>query len=743
MAYTGVYERTIFYNPVNKYSVISVKTSDRSIPEKARSAYRHRDNMIHFAAVGYELPRTDQVSMILDGEWKEGKNGVQLHVTQCEEVVPQTREGIKGYLSSRLIKGIGGKTAELIVDRFGADTLNVLENEPERLLEIRGVSKAKLEEIIASYNESRALRDLMLLLAPFQITPTTATKIYDHFGARSVDILRDNPFELCQVSGFGFKRVDAIMRKNNWPLNSPMRIRGAVFAALESAKGDGGHLYLEAEQLHKEAMSLLNCMIPVPQMRVKSDDLDAVIDDMLLQGKIINSNGNYYLVKAFAQEDETARSIARLLCRPVERVDVQDLLTRVRRQLGVELSLRQTEAVHMVFRSDLSIITGSPGTGKTTVLKAVIEVFKLLKPSEKILLAAPTGRASRRMAESTGVNNASTLHSLLGLFGEDGGFRKGEEDMLDAGLIIVDESSMMDMWLARKFFSRIGPDTKVLLVGDADQLQSVGAGDVFRELINCGLIPVTVLNEIFRQKKDSLIAYNAQKINNNDTSFFYGNDFTVCKCANQEEAAEHIRNIYLAQVKQYGVDRVQILSSFRSTGAASADQLNEAIRELVNPQTEEADLKVGNLYFRVGDKIMQNKNSTKASNGDIGFIRSFRHDERDGMRISIQFSPTRVVEYSMEEMGHVELAYATTVHKAQGSEFDVVIFPLLRSHARMLTRSLVYTAITRAKAKVILVGQIGMLYMAVHKDDTGKRNTQLGRRITLYVNTFKVQKRSA
>lgn len=529
MAYTGIYERTIFYNPVNKYSVISVKTSDRSIPEKARSAYRHRDNMIHFAAVGYELPRTDQVSMILDGEWKEGKNGFQLHVTKCEEVVPQTREGIKGYLSSRLIKGIGGKTAELIVDRFGADTLHVLENEPERLLEIRGVSKAKLEEIIASYNESRTLRDLMLLLAPFQITPTTATKIYDHFGAHSVDILRDNPFELCQISGFGFKRVDAIMRKNNWPLNSPMRIRGAVFAALEGAKGDGGHLYLDAEQLRKESMALLNSMIPVPQMRVKADDLEAVIDDMLLQGKIINSNGNYYLVKTFAQEDETARSIARLLCRPVERVDVQDLLTRVRRQLGVELSLRQTEAVHMVFRSDLSIITGSPGTGKTTVLKAVIEVFKLLKPSENILLAAPTGRASRRMAESTGVNNASTLHSLLGLFGEDGGFRKGEEDMLDAGLIIVDESSMMDMWLARQFFSRIGPNTKVLLVGDADQLQSVGAGDVFRELIDCGLIPVTVLNEIFRQKKDSLIAYNAQKINNNDTGFFYGNDFTVCK----------------------------------------------------------------------------------------------------------------------------------------------------------------------------------------------------------------------
>lgn len=220
---------------------------------------------------------------------------------------------------------------------------------------------------------------------------------------------------------------------------------------------------------------------------------DLAYSSMLLQGKIINSNGNYYLVKTFAQEDETARSIARLLCRPVERVDVQDLLTRVWRQLGVELSLRQTEAVHMVFRSDLSIITGSPGTGKTTVLKAVIEVFKLLKPSEKILLAAPTGRASRRMVESTGVDNASTLHSLLGLYGEEGAFRKNEEEgALNAGLIIVDESSMMDMRLAQEFFSRIGPDTKVQLVDDADQLQSVGAGNVFRELINCGLIPVTV-----------------------------------------------------------------------------------------------------------------------------------------------------------------------------------------------------------------------------------------------------------
>ena len=731
MAYTGVYERTIYYNPVNKYSVISVKTSDRSIPEKARSAYRHRDNMIHFAAVGYELPRTDQVSMILDGEWKEGKNGFQLHVTQCEEIVPQTRDGIKGYLSSRLIKGIGGKTAELIVDRFGADTLNILENEPERLLEIRGVSKAKLEEIIASYNESRALRDLMLLLAPFQITPTTATKIYDHFGAHSVDILRDNPFELCQISGFAFKRVDAIMRKNNWPLNSPMRIRGAVFAALESAKGDGGHLYLEAEQLRKEAMSLLNSMIPVPQMRVKADDLDAVIEDMLLQGKIINSSGNYYMVKTFAQEDETARSIAKLLCRPVERVDVQELLTQVRHQLGVELSLRQTEAVHMVFRSDLSIITGSPGTGKTTVLKAVIEVFKLLKPSEKILLAAPTGRASRRMAESTGVDNASTLHSLLGLFGEDGTFRKNDEgDMLDAGLIIVDETSMMDMWLARQFFSRIGPHTKVLLVGDADQLPSVGAGSVLGDLIKSGVVPSTKLDFIFRQDTTGLIVTNAHHVNagepleirQGDTDFYF------MRCEDPGMCVKRAIEFMTTRIpRKFGMDPlqdVQVLVPMRKN-VLGTDNLNVELQKALNPHGD-AIIRGGTM-FRVGDRVMQLRNNYDKDvyNGDVGFVKAVNSDDRS-MIVNFDGRP---VKYDGGDLDELVLAYATTIHKSQGSEYPAVIVILHSQHYVMLQRNLLYTAITRGKRLVLLIGVPYAIDQAIKTNTVRERRTSLAERL--------------
>lgn len=296
LSYTGVYDRTIFYNPSSKYCVISVKTSDQSIPQQARSAYKHRDHLIRFTAVGYELPQTDKVSMILDGEWQSGKYGQQLQVTQCEEIVPQTRDGVKGYLSSRLIKGVGEKTAELIVDRFGADALKVLENEPERLLEIRGITPAKLEEIQSSYTESRCLRDLMVLLSPFNVTPAAATRIYEHFGSRSVDILRENPFELCQVAGFGFKRVDAIVRKGDCPLNSPMRIHGAVYAALDAQRNENGHLFLDLEELLKAAFRLLNDRIPQPQLRVKPEEIALVLENKVLlhifiNGQLVNERG--------------------------------------------------------------------------------------------------------------------------------------------------------------------------------------------------------------------------------------------------------------------------------------------------------------------------------------------------------------------------------------------------------------------------------------------------------------------
>lgn len=743
MSYMGTYDRTIFYNPVNKYCVISVKTNDQSIPKQARSAYKHRDRLIRFVATGYELPQTDKVSMVLEGEWTTGKHGYQLQVERCEEIVPQTKDGVYGYLSSRLIKGVGAKTASLIVDRFGADALKVLENEPERLLEIRGITPSKLEDIKASYAESRCIRDLMVLLSPFQVTPVSATKIYEHFGARSVDILRSNPYELCQVSGFGFKRVDAIVRKGDMPLNSPVRIHGAIYAALDVQREDNGHLFLDRKALLQTAYQLLNEHL-LPQMQVKPNEVIAVLEEMILKGEVVSSNGNIYQLSSFTREDETAQKVARLISEPTQNFDVVSALEHIRNSLGIPLSQRQSEAVYMAFQHNLSVVTGPPGTGKTTILRAIIEVFKHLFPEEKIMLAAPTGRASRRMVESTGLE-AKTLHSLLGLVGEDADFRtENRNEPLNAGLIIIDETSMVDMWLARQFFNRVNPGTKIVLVGDVNQLQSVGAGDVFREMTECGIIPVTTLTEIFRQKEGSLIAQNAKLINEGSTDLVLQSnvdrdEFVLVKAKTQEEAADDICRIFCELVAQHGIEHVQILTPFRSEGLTSSDRLNRTIREMVNPtQDDLPDLKVGGNYFRVNDKVMQNKNNGKASNGDIGFIRKIGRDESDKLKITIAFSESRIVEYGLEEMEHMELAYATTVHKAMGSEYDVVIVPIIRNHLLMLQKNLVYTAITRAKEKVVLVGQKWVLFQAIHKD-AQKRNTMLGERICKYLKAFSLQ----
>ena len=745
MSYSCVYESTLFYNPADKHSVIRVRTRDKTVPDKARKATNGRDDFIRFIAKGYNLPQTDKISMILEGEWQTGKYGTQLSVEDCEEIVPYTDEGLKGYLSSCLVKGIGEKTADDIIKRFGADTLNIIENSPEKLLEIKGISEQKLKDIKRTFNESYSVRSLMMLLSPFNISVTAATHIYDYFGAKSIDILTDNPYELCNIPGFGFKRVDAIVKKGDTPLNSPMRIRGAVITALETQKQDNGHLFIDERTLVQTTAEMLNEALPSTDLLVKTAEIDSVIDNMILKGDIVSNEGRIYSTKSFVLENETAERIGRLLAMPPKKIDISAILEHVRKNLGIALSDKQSEAVYMAFSSNLSIITGSPGTGKTTVLKAIIEVYKALYPKEKIKLAAPTGRASRRMAESTGETDASTLHSMLGLQNEDGYFKKDKEfEPIGAGLVIVDESSMIDMWLARQFFMRIGNNTKIVLVGDPDQLQSVGAGDVFRQLINSGLIPVTVLDKIFRQKDGSRIALNARAINNDQTKLSYGDDFCFYKCQTQDQAADIIKRAFCDLTKKYGIENVQILSPYRKKGAAAANELNLAIREIVNPYKGGLpDLRIGADYFRVGDKVMQNKNNSKASNGDIGFIRDIGTDKDNKAVITIEFSADRKAEYTLEDMKNIELAYATTVHKAMGSEYDIVIMPIIKSHYNMLNRNLVYTGITRAKHRVILVGQPGMLCMAIHRNETGNRNTALAERIGNYKKVYDIKMKKA
>ena len=502
MSIVAALDKVLFFNASSKYSVLRMKTEDSSVPTEARSPYRYHDHLIRFTAVGIELPQTDTVKIKMDGEWKDGKYGLQLQVDHWQEIVPPTLEGVRNYLASGLLKGIGEKTADAIIEKFGINALEILEHQPDRLLEIRGITKERLAEIKDAYAETSRMRVLMTLLAPFKVTPTTAQKIYQHFGPACADIVRQSPFNLCQVPGFGFKRIDAIVQKSGGDLRDPKRVHGALFYALEDARTKDGHLYLEAEALLKAAMQLLNERIPLPQMRVPMSQVEQELSAMIRQDEVVSNHGNVYLPKQFLQESETAQKAVELFLAKPTVVDIAQPLERVKNSLGLNLSKRQSEGVEMVFRHNLSIITGGPGTGKTTVLKTVIEVYRQLYPRQKIVLGAPTGKASRRMAEATGIDEAQTLHSILKLHGDSESKKDRERKPLEAGLLIVDETSMVDMWLIHQLFSRLRPGTKVLLVGDADQLESVGAGDVFHELIGSGVVPVTVLDEIFRQAQD-------------------------------------------------------------------------------------------------------------------------------------------------------------------------------------------------------------------------------------------------
>ena len=604
------------------------------------------------------------------------------------------------------------------------------------MLEIRGITEDRLEEIKRGYAESRVMRELLLLLAPLKVTPNTAMKVLEHFGMNGVELLRESLFRLCEVPGFGFRRVDEIVRNSKGDLHDPMRIRGALFYTIEEARGRDGHLYIETRRLLKEALTLLNENLNVP---LTQEQVERELIAMINLNVVVSSNNNIYLPQAYKQESETALKVAQMALEVPKPVDLAPVMEQVKSQLGIKLSQRQAEGVEMVFKYNLSIITGGPGTGKSTILLAVIDAYRILYPGGKIALAAPTGKASRRMAETTKVKDAQTLHSLLNLHGD--GDSREEKASLDADLLIVDETSMVDMWLAHQLFTRLKPGTKVLLVGDADQLESVGAGSVFQSLIESEIVPVTVLDQIFRQAQDSRIAYNAKFINEGSSDLYYGPDFTFVPAANQDEAAETVCQLYKNEAARVGIQQLQILSPYRKKGEVSSQNLNKTIQEQINPEVEDKpEIIYGGKTFRLHDRVIQLKNNSKmvlynrqgdiigsgVFNGDVGFVREIRSDT-----VIIKFDD-RYAKYPLDDLEDLELSYAMTIHKSMGSEYDTVIIPLLAAHRVLLTRNLLYTAITRAKGRVVLVGQKKALFMAISRTRKGKRNTLLAERARLY-----------
>lgn len=405
------------------------------------------------------------------------------------------------------------------------------------------------------------------------------------------------------------------------------------------------------------------------------------------------------------------------------------------------LSAKQVEGVRKAFTHLVSIITGGPGTGKTTVQKVLLYINEKLG-GKNVLLTAPTGRASRRMAESTGHPDAITMHSALGLTNDED--CESMEEMLDADFIIGDEFTMSDMRLSFEFFSHIKEGTRLVLVGDVNQLPSVGPGNVFRELVMCGVIPVTVLDMVFRQAENSRIAINAYRMQENNAMLDYGTGFELIHADTAEEAADKVEKLYREAIEEYGVDQVQVLTPFRKRGEASVDALNARLWEIVNPMEEgKQEMKAGKRTYREGDRIIHNKNKNQISNGDVGYVTDIYQDEEGVQLARLQFSDGRSVNYTSDELDMIEHAYATTVHKSQGAEFTVVILPWLPMFYKMLRRNILYTAVTRAKVRVAIVGNKKAIYMAIHNTESDKRNTRLGERVIREYNKMAEEKRIA
>lgn len=729
------YIRKIFQNEENGYTVALFSTLDHEVPLSARDKFWADKKIIAFTAKGYDLPLTDEIEIEMEGEWETNSHGTQYKVETFLEVVPRTREGILGYLSCGSLKGIGPKTAERIVDRFGLDTLEVMEKYPQELLKIQGISQKKLDRIVDSFGKNKVFRELMTFLSPFHVTPKKANMILQKFRDQSVEIIRKQPYILCSVKGFGFLTVDAIARQCCAATNDPMRISGCVSYVLREAMKQNGHLYLEQEILVKDALKVLN---KEPDLQpVTETEILKVLYRLVMQDSIVVEENRVYITKQHQEEEDTASMIARKLHEQIPALTIEKELEEAQENLNITLSEQQKEAVRMVFANPICIITGGPGTGKTTVLKVILYIYQK-KCGNEVKLMAPTGRAARRMAESTGNGDATTMHMALGLFGD--GDYEALTDKLSADFINADEVSMVDMHLAYEFFYKIKAGARVLLVGDVHQLPSVGAGDVFRQLILCGKIPVTVLNLVYRQGKDSNIPINAQLINEGKTNLQWGDDFQMVECSGADAAAQIVKNIYLKEIQMYGMEQVQILSPYKVRSAAGVLELNRSLQDEVNPPVSgKRELHLGGEMFREGDRILQNKNTEFASNGDLGTLVQIAEDEDNNPLVQIVFTDGRRVKYEAEQVEMIEHANAITIHKSQGSECQVVIIPWLKAFYPMLKRNIFYTGITRAKQRVYIVGEWKAVCQAIHTDDTGTRKTMLAVKIQQYCERYQRQ----
>ena len=678
--------------------------------------------LTQFKAVGYCLPTSDKVRYNMTGKWsKSQKHGIQFEVERYEEVITPTREGIIAYLASGQIRGIGKKTAERIYDTFGQETLQVLDQEPKKLLTVRGISEKKLRKIVDSYLANRGARDVIAFLAPHGVSPSRAVRLYREYGEETMDIVRNHPYRLCELAGIAFRTADKLAMSMGIDPLSPERIDQALLYTLTDAETKG-HLCLEKHAFLKECLKLLDTAGMTQDMAASR----AV--KLIQEDRLVTYGDSVFKAKTAGIEESLAYEIVRKMRGSVEEYpDLDNSISGEERVLRFRLAPEQCEAVKMGLTSKLCVITGGPGTGKTSVQRALLDLYKKRFPAARIVCCAPTGKAARRMEQSTGVPSA-TVHRVLGLIANEDG-QYGDPETLDADLLLVDEVSMLDVYLAEKLFRSIPATARLILVGDSDQLPSVGPGAVLKEIIASGRVPVVRLDQVFRQKNGSRIAANAKLIRHGNLSLEYGPDFEFYDSTDMSVSAEIIESLYLQETSRCGIDNVVLLSPYRQKTETGANALNQRLQGKVNPPADgKMDAVHGQRRFRTGDKVMQIKNCEDINNGDVGYITSITGTQTESV-IRIDFGDGRLVDYENADLDMLDLGYACTVHKSQGSEYKSVIINLQCAHSVMLVRPLIYTAITRAKEKVLIVGERRALCTAIRRIDTEQRGTKLAQRI--------------
>ena len=700
-----VVERITYQNAENGYSVMKVKV-------------KGYDDLVTLVGNLLEVPAGSV--LLCEGEWRVDKRyGQQFQCETWEEVMPATAYGIEKYLGSGLVKGIGPKFAKLIVGRFGTDTIEVIETDIERLYEVPGIGKKRVEKIRESWEKQKDIKNVMLFLQGFGVSTAYAAKIYRQYGKESIDKVKENPYRLADdIWGIGFKTADGIARKMGYEMNDERRLRSGLIYTLNQL-ADEGHCYAEEEQLIATAKQMLEadeeCIRTAMTHAIETEDL-------MLDGTAI------YLPPFYYAECGTANRLNAL----VHTKEAGSIFTarfdlaKLQRETGIEYDDVQVEAIRQAIASKVMVLTGGPGTGKTTTTKAIIAALQ--SAGMRILLAAPTGRAAKRMSEATGME-AKTIHRLLEYNPQDG-YKRNDENPLEGDALIVDECSMIDIILMNNLTKALPTKMRLVLVGDIDQLPSVGAGNVLRDIIDSGVIPVVRLTRIFRQAQSSRVVMSAHAINRGcfpDISNGQHTDFFFMKQEEPEKVAETIVSLVrdrLPKAYRQPTANIQVLTPMQR-GVVGAANLNMVLQQALNHNT--AALVRGGYTFKEGDRVMQLRNNYDKDiyNGDLGYVRSVDMEERT---LTVDFDG-QTVEYEASELDELTLAYATTIHKSQGSEYPIVVMPVLMTHYVMLQRNLIYTGITRAKKICVLVGQTKAIAYAIHNMKVLKRNTRLKERL--------------